>query len=90
MKKATYSTYDAKARFSEILRKVRAGERVSITYRGKEVAEIRPVIEEETVEERLRKLEERGIGRPSTYASIIETIIRRAYVFKKGSALVPT
>ncbi len=37
-----------------------------------------------------RKLEEMGIGRPSTYASIIETIQAREYVFKKGSALVPT
>lgn len=37
-----------------------------------------------------RKLEEMGIGRPSTYASIIDTIQARDYVFKKGSALVPT
>ena len=37
-----------------------------------------------------RKLEERGIGRPSTYASIIETIQARDYVFRKGNALVPT
>ena len=35
-------------------------------------------------------LEERGIGRPSTYASIIDTILRRDYVFKKGTALVPS
>jgi len=36
------------------------------------------------------KLEELDIGRPSTYASIIRTITARDYVFKKGSALVPT
>ena len=38
----TYSTYEAKARFSEILRQVRAGQRVVVTYHGREVAEIRP------------------------------------------------
>jgi DNA topoisomerase I len=38
----------------------------------------------------IRSLEESGIGRPSTYASIIETIQRREYTFKKGNALVPT
>ncbi|WP_236796301.1 type I DNA topoisomerase [Amycolatopsis sp. GM8] len=36
------------------------------------------------------KLEELGIGRPSTYASIINTIQDRGYVWKKGSALVPS
>ncbi|MEJ7765820.1 MAG: type I DNA topoisomerase, partial [Acidimicrobiales bacterium] len=36
------------------------------------------------------KLEELGVGRPSTYASIMETIQYREYVWKKGSALVPT
>ncbi len=38
----------------------------------------------------VRELEARGIGRPSTYASIIETILRREYVRKQGNALVPT
>ena len=38
----------------------------------------------------MAKLEELEIGRPSTYASIIRTITSRDYVFKKGSALVPT
>ncbi|MDQ1664398.1 MAG: topoisomerase [Actinomycetota bacterium] len=38
----------------------------------------------------VRALEERGIGRPSTYASILGTIVDRGYVFKRGSALVPS
>ncbi len=38
----------------------------------------------------VRALEERGIGRPSTFATIMTTILDRGYVFKKGSALVPT
>jgi DNA topoisomerase-1 len=38
----------------------------------------------------VQALEQRGIGRPSTYASILETIQERDYVFKKGNALVPT
>ena len=37
----------------------------------------------------IKELEEREIGRPSTYASIIKTIIDRGYVYKKGTALVP-
>jgi DNA topoisomerase-1 len=37
-----------------------------------------------------KTLEEMGIGRPSTYASIIETIVERDYVNKRGNALVPT
>jgi DNA topoisomerase-1 len=37
----------------------------------------------------VKALEERGIGRPSTYASIMQTIQDREYVFKKGQALVP-
>ncbi len=38
----------------------------------------------------VKLLEELGIGRPSTYAPIIETIQRRGYVDKQGNALVPT
>jgi len=38
----------------------------------------------------VRRLEELGIGRPSTYATIMSTIVDRGYVWKKGSALVPS
>ncbi len=38
----------------------------------------------------VKRLEELGIGRPSTWASIIQTIQDRGYVWKKGQALVPT
>ena len=38
----------------------------------------------------VRALEEKGIGRPSTYASIMTTILDRGYVWKRGQALVPT
>jgi DNA topoisomerase I len=38
----------------------------------------------------IKELEDRAIGRPSTYASIISTILDRGYVFKKGTALVPS
>ena len=38
----------------------------------------------------VKALEERGIGRPSTFASIIDTILDRGYVTKRGQALVPS
>ncbi len=38
----------------------------------------------------IKKLEQEGIGRPSTYATIMDTIVRRGYVRRKGSQLIPT
>ncbi len=38
----------------------------------------------------IKELEDRAIGRPSTYASIMGTVLDRGYVFKKGTALVPS
>ena len=57
----TYSTYEAKAKFSEIMRKVRDGKHVYITYRGREVAEIKPIEKEETMEQRINELRKRGV-----------------------------
>ena len=38
----------------------------------------------------VKAMEELGVGRPSTYASVIATILERGYVWKKGTALVPS
>ena len=61
-----YSTYEAKARFSEVMRLVREGGTVTVTYRGEAVAEIRP-LERATgsVEEHFAELEKRGIVVPA-------------------------
>lgn len=56
----TYSTYEAKARFSEILRRVREGRSVSITYHGEVVAEIRPAYRVGQ-DRALKQLEEQGL-----------------------------
>lgn len=56
-----YSTYEAKTHFSEILRKVRSGQSVLVSYHGRTVAEIRPIAEKETFEQRLDRLEAEGL-----------------------------
>ena len=38
----------------------------------------------------IKILEQKGIGRPSTWATVVQTVLSRSYAFKKGSALVPT
>jgi prevent-host-death family protein len=55
-----YSTYQAKARFAEVLRKVREGRTVTITYHGEPVAELRPIRRAEGLEARLEWLRARG------------------------------
>ena len=62
----TYSTYEAKARFSEILRKVRDGRRVIVTHHGRQVAEIRPVEPEpQGLAARLAQFERDGVVKPA-------------------------
>jgi prevent-host-death family protein len=56
-----YSAYEAKAKVSEMLRKVKAGQRVIISYRGEEVAEIRPLETPRSLEASLQQLEADGI-----------------------------
>ncbi len=61
-----YSTYEAKARFSEVIRQVREGKVVTVSYRGEPVAEIRAIQRQpQTIEAHLDELERRGILVPS-------------------------
>ena len=85
-----YSTYEAKARFSEVIRHVRDGKTVTVSYRGEPVAEIRAIQREpRALEARLDELERQGIVVPSgqakgaarpagTTARRIEAVSRRA------------
>ena len=61
-----YSTYEAKARFSEVIRQVREGKTITVSYRGEPVAEIRAIRPQpQTLEARLDELERQGIIAPS-------------------------
>ena len=58
----TYTASEARARFSEVMRQVREGKTVTVSYRGEPVAEIRPLGKrKQTLEERIRELELRGV-----------------------------
>ena len=57
----TYSTYEAKARFSEVIRHVRDGKTVTVSYRGEPVSETSPQERQVTTEQRLQELERRGV-----------------------------
>lgn len=73
-----YSTYEAKARFSEIIREVRDGTVVTVSYRGEPVAEIRAIRREPpTLETRLDDLERRGIIVPSGQRKAARTALAR-------------
>ncbi|MDQ3155189.1 MAG: type I DNA topoisomerase [Actinomycetota bacterium] len=64
------------------------GDTVTVAELGSAAHETRPP-SRFTEASLIKDLEEREIGRPSTYASIVNTIQNRGYVYKKGTALVP-
>jgi len=76
----------------------RKGDRVSLPGGGAALSllDLSPKSHETTPPPRytdaslVKRLEDDGIGRPSTYASIIKTILERGYVWRQGKALVPT
>ena len=74
----TYSTYEAKAKLSEILRKVERGRTVRISRRGLPIAEIRPVRDEQTsLEERIAELRRQGALTPPPGTGVYLPIARR-------------
>jgi len=75
----TYSLYEAKARFSEVIRLVRQGRTILVTYRGQPVARIQPIQRESSeLEERLRRLEDRGVLQaPGEATTGLARIVRR-------------
>ena len=86
----TYSTYEAKSRFSEIMRRVRAGKRVVISYHGEPVAEITPIAPARRgLAETLADLEREGVidarrGLPAVdRASAWRTVARRPGALKR-------
>lgn len=83
--KNSYPTHEAKARFSEILRRVRNGQRVEITYHGETVAEIRPVTPgEPTLAVRIAHLEETGmIAPPASRTSPILPLLKKRGALKR-------
>lgn len=81
---------DTRARGEDIeIPKLSAGDALTLkdlSYEGKETQPPSRYTEAGLIKE----LEKRGIGRPSTYASIMKTIIDRGYVLKEGRTLMPT
>ncbi|MEI7779210.1 MAG: type I DNA topoisomerase [Actinomycetes bacterium] len=79
---------DAAGEDSKVLPLVTRGDRLSLLALGADSHATSPPARytEATL---VKALEEAGIGRPSTYASIMSTIVDRGYVWKRGSALVP-
>lgn len=73
----------------KILPEMNKGERADVTKMDMRAHQTKPVARY-TEASLIKDLEARGIGRPSTYATIMDTIVRRDYVFKQGTALVPT
>ncbi|HXH25370.1 MAG TPA: type I DNA topoisomerase [Vicinamibacterales bacterium] len=79
-----------------ILPKCRVGDRIDWQGTPIELVDVGPRLHETTPPPRfteaslIKELERLGIGRPSTFAPTIATIIRRGYVFRQGRALVPS
>ena len=74
----TYSTYEAKARLSELLDRVRNGDVVTITHRGEPVAELRPIDRSEpSLSKRINDLRRNGILSPPPQSRLVKPLARK-------------
>lgn len=80
---------DDQAQDEETLPELKAGEMVDIKSTKKTVHETKPP-SRFTEAGLIQVMEKEGIGRPSTYASTISTIVDRGYVSRQGNTLIPT
>ncbi len=80
-----YSIYEAKAKFSELIRRVREGRTIIVSYRGKPVAEIRPIESKDvSLQERIEQLERRGVlQRPVEPEAPLKAVTRRPGALKR-------
>lgn len=86
------STDDPEAELSEqerILPKLQVGEKLNIEELLPEEHQTKPP-PRFTEGSLIKELERLGIGRPSTWATVVELVLSRDYAFKKSNALVPT
>jgi prevent-host-death family protein len=75
---SAYSTYEAKAKFSEMMRKVRHGQRVIVTYHGEPIAEISPLAREaKGLRERVSQLSASGEVIPEQGRFAVAAVARR-------------
>jgi prevent-host-death family protein len=80
-----YSIYEAKAKFSELIRRVREGSTITVSHRGKPVAEIRPIKSKKvSLQERIEQLERRGVlQRPQEPDVPLKAVDRRPGALKR-------
>ena len=80
----TYSTYEAKARLSQILNRVRKGDVVTITHRGEPVAEVRPIEPApSSIGQRLEELRRNGIVTPRRTDAVPAPLARKAGALRR-------
>jgi len=79
-----YSTYEAKARLSELLGRVKKGDVVTITHRGEPIAEVRPFEQPaESLSRRIDQLRKNGLIAQKAEKSAFKTLARKSGALRR-------